>query len=315
MPQPPGARSGVYGAAGLAVAAMVSVQTGAAVSTWMFPVAGPLGTASLRLAFAAVILLVWARPRLRGRSRSDLLVAGAFGVISAVMTLSYFAAIDRIPLGVSSALEFLGPLAVAVFGLRRRRDVVWPLLALGGVLALTQPWNGSLDPVGLAFGVLSGAALGGYVIFSQRVGDRFSGVDGLAFAVTVAALCTAPFGLVHAVPVLTPGMLLGAAGAAVLLPVLPYVLEMMALRRLTTGALGTLLSFEPGFAALIGFLLLHQSLTVAQLAGLVCVVAASLGAVRGGERKPQEQDRMEAEAESERETEPETGVAQQPVRS
>jgi len=275
---------GVYGAAGLAVAAMVSVQSGAAVSTWMFPTAGPLGTASLRLGFAAVIMLAWARPRLRGRSRQDLLLAAALGAISAMMTLCYFEAIARIPLGVSSALEFLGPLAVAVAGLRRRLDVIWPLLAVCGVLALTQPWNGSTDLVGLAFGAASGAGLGGYVVFTQRVGDRFSGVDGVAISLTVAALCAAPFGLVRALPALTPTVLLGAAAAAVLLPVLPYVLEMLALRRLTAGAFGTLLSFEPGFATLIGFVLLDQTLSALQSVGLGCVVAASLGAVRRGDR-------------------------------
>ena len=281
-------RLGGYGAAGLAVGAMVSVQSGAAVSTWMFDSAGPLGTASLRLAFAAVILLVWARPRLRGRNRKDLLLAAALGANSALMTLCYFEAIDRIPLGVASALEFLGPLTVAVAGLRRRVDAVWPLLAVCGVLALTQPWSGSVNAVGLAFGAVSGAALGGYVVFTQRVGDRFSGNDGLAIAMTVAALCTSPFGLVQAVPVLTPQIVLGAAGAAILLPVLPYVLEMLALRRLTTAAFGTLLSFEPGFATLIGFILLHQTMSLAQLLGIVCVVAASLGAVRRGSRTQEE---------------------------
>ncbi|MGV9265267.1 EamA family transporter [Kitasatospora sp. NPDC003701] len=287
---------GTYGAAALAVGAMICVQSGAAVSTWMFPTAGPLGTASLRLAFAAAIMLVWARPRLRGRSRQDLLLAAALGTVSAVMTICYFEAIDRIPLGVSSALEFLGPLAVAVAGLRRRIDVIWPLLAVCGVLALTQPWNGSVDLVGLAFGAASGAALGGYVVFTQRVGDRFSGVDGVAISLSVAALVAAPFGLVHAVPVLTPGIVLGAAGAAVLLPVLPYVLEMLALRKLTTAAFGTLLSFEPGFATLIGFVLLHQTMTALQIVGIVCVVAASLGAVRRGERVPEQPDGADSAA-------------------
>ncbi|WP_063772135.1 EamA family transporter [Kitasatospora mediocidica] len=284
---------GTYGAAGLAVAAMVSVQSGAAVSTWMFPTIGPAATASLRLAFAAVMLLVWARPRLRGRSRTDLLFAAALGMVSAVMTLCYFQAIDRIPLGVASSLEFLGPLAVAVAGLRRRADVIWPVLALSGVLILTQPWNSSLNLVGLAFGTAAGAALGGYVVFTQRVGDRFSGVDGLAISVTVAALCAAPLGLPHALSALTPKILLGAAAAAVLLPVLPYVLEMVALRKLTTAAFGTLLSFEPAVATLIGFVLLHQHLTIAQMFGIACVMSASLAAVRRGGR-PQEPSTDEA---------------------
>ncbi|MER6343550.1 EamA family transporter [Streptomyces sp. NPDC001595] len=283
-------RSGTAGPAALAVLAMTSVQLGAGVSTWMFDESGPVGTAFLRLAWAAVFLWAWARPRLRGRSRQDLLVAGALGLMSAAMTMFYFLAIDRIPLGVASALEFLGPLAVAVWGLRGRGvDLLWPGLAAVGVLALTRPWEGDAELLGLLFGCLAGACLGGYVVFTQKVGDRFSGVDGLAISLTVAALCAAPFGLPQAAGhLLDPWVLLGSAGAALLLPVLPYVLELVALRRLSTAAFGTLMSFEPAIAALIGLVLLSQSGDVLQWVGTACVIVASLGAVRRGSRSPDE---------------------------
>ncbi|MFB7248872.1 EamA family transporter [Streptomyces populi] len=295
-------RSGTAGPAAIAVAAMTSVQLGAAVSTWMFEETGPLGTAFLRLAWAALMLLLWARPSLRGRSRSDLLVVGALGVMSAAMTICYFLAIDRIPLGVASALEFLGPLVVAIVGLRGRRvDLVWPALAAIGVTALTRPWEGDAELLGLFFGFLAGACLGGYVVFTQKVGDRFPGVEGLAISISVAALCAAPFGLPQASGHLLDWRILsGSAAAALLLPVLPYVLELVALRRLSTGAFGTLMSFEPGIAAMIGLLLLSQSGDAVQYAGIACVMAASLGAVRRGSRSPRQEEAPAPEETAER---------------
>lgn len=276
---------GSYGPAGLVVISMISVQSGAAVSTWMFDEIGPMGTAFARLVWAAVFLLLWARPRLRGREPGDLRVAATLGAMSAAMTIFYFLAVDRIPLGIASALQFLGPLGVAVFGLRGRRlDLLWPVLAAVGVLALVRPWEGSADLVGLLFGALSGACLGGYVVFTQKVGDRFAGVDGLALSLTVAALCAAPFGLPQAMGHFSATVLVGSAAAALLLPVLPYVLEMVALRRLTTAAMGTLMSFEPGIAAVVGLALLSQSMTLLQCFGLLCVVLASIGAVQRGSR-------------------------------
>lgn len=274
-----------YAPAGLVVISMTSVQSGAAVSTWMFDQIGPMGTAFMRLVWAAIFLLAWARPRLRGRSPRDLAAAAALGAVSAAMTLCYFMAVDRIPLGVASALEFLGPLTVAIFGLRGRRfDLLWPILAAVGVLALAQPWSSTVSLLGLCFGMLSGMGLGGYVVLTQKVGDRFSGVEGLALSLTVAALCSAPAGLAQAAGRMDVQVLLGSAGAALLLPVLPYVLEMIALRKLTTAAMGTLMSFEPGIAAIIGFVLLGQSATLLQCFGLACVILASLGAVRRGSR-------------------------------
>lgn len=256
-------------------------------STWMFGQIGPMGTAFMRLLWAALFLLLWARPRLKGRSPGDLGIAAALGGMSAAMTICYFLAVDRIPLGVASALEFLGPLTVAILGLRGQRlDLVWPLLAGIGVLALARPWEESADLVGLLFGLMAGACLGGYVVFTQKVGDRFSGVEGLALSLGVAALCAAPLGLPQAAEhMFEIRVLLESAGVALLLPVIPYVLELIALRKLTTAALGTLMSFEPGVAAIVGLVLLGQLATALQWLGLACVTIASLGAVRRGSRQ------------------------------
>ncbi|HEY0641355.1 MAG TPA: EamA family transporter [Pseudonocardiaceae bacterium] len=274
-----------YGAAALAVTAMISVQTGAAVSTWLFDSAGPTGTAWLRLAWGAIFLLIWARPRLTRYSAGDLGSALALGVVSATLTICYFQAIARIPLGTASALEYLGPLTVAVVGLRRRIDVLWPVAAGGGVLLLTQPWTSSMDPVGVAFALGAGAALGLYVVLTQRVGDRFAGMDGLALAVTVAAICAGVLGVPEAMPALSVEVLLGSAVVALLLPVLPYALEMMALRRLTSSAFSTLMSVEPAAALLIGLALLIQVPGPGELAGIALVVLAGIGAVRSGHRQ------------------------------
>ncbi|WP_447008242.1 EamA family transporter [Saccharothrix isguenensis] len=275
---------GVNGAGAIAVAAMVCVQSGAAVSTWLFDTAGPMGTAWLRLCFGALFLLVWARPRLRGRTAGDYGVALGLGLVSAGMTICYFQAIDRIPLGTASALEYLGPLVVAFIGLRKWVDVLWPVLAAAGVLVLTNPWSASADLVGIAFGLGAGACLGLYVVLIQKVGDRFSGMDGLAFAVTAAAVCSGFAGAPQALPALTPGVIAGAALVALLLPVIPYALEMVALRRLTASSFATLMSIEPAIATVIGFVLLSQAPQFTQLLGIALVITAGIAATRRGSR-------------------------------
>ncbi|GAB2663538.1 EamA family transporter [Saccharopolyspora gloriosae] len=270
--------------AAMAVAAMLSVQTGAAVSTWMFGSLGPVGAAFSRLALAALILLLFVRPDFRSISWEALLSAAGLGVVSAAMTLCYFQAIDRIPLGTASTLEYLGPFAVAVFGLRRSYDVIWPVLALLGVVLLTSPWSGSLDLAGIGFGLAAGASLAGYVLLSQRVGDGFSGLQGLAVSLAVAAVVSGFFGVGDVVAGFSVPVLLTSVLAALLLPLLPYALEMQALRGMRASSFATLMSFEPGFACIIGFLLLGQHLALLQIAGIALVVIAGIGAVRRGER-------------------------------
>ena len=274
-------------AAGLAVAAMLSVQLGAALSVHLFATVGPAGTAWLRFCAAAVVLLAVVRPRPWALPRPALLAAGGLGLVMAVMTVTYFEAIARLPLGTVVALEFLGPLGVAVA--RRtggRAALLWPALALLGVLGLTEPWSGRADPVGICFALTAAAGWGTYILLSQRVGDALPGLTGLALGMPVAALAAAVVGAPQAIAHLTPGIALQALALGLLSPLLPYALEMHALRRLTTAAFGTLMAVEPALAVLVGLLVLGQDPHPAQAVGVLLVVAAGVGAERAGSRPP-----------------------------
>ena len=272
-------------AAGLALTAMLSVQVGAALSLGLFGTVGPSGTAWLRLCAASVVLVAIARPRLSRLPRHALRAAALLGVVTAVMTLAYFEAIARLPLGTAVAIEFLGPLSVAVLTRARgRAALLWPALALLGVVALTEPWAGGADPVGVGFAVLAACGWAAYILLTQRVGDALPGITGLALSMPVAALCASVVGAPQAVGSLTPLVLLQAFGLALLLPVLPYALEMAALRRLTTAAFGTLASVEPAVGVLVGLVLLGQVPHPVQAAGVALVILAGLGAERTGAR-------------------------------
>ncbi len=270
--------------ASLAVAAMLCVQLGVAASTGLFDSVGPLGAAWLRLAWAGVLLLVVVRPRPSYFTRSTLLACVALGVVTAGMTLLFMSAVARLPLGTASALEFLGPLAVAVTSGGRSRKL-WPLLAAVGVTLLTEPWKGTADPVGIGFALGAAGCWGGYILLTRHVGDAVAGLRGLAVSMPVAGLVAT---LVAGPPVfgrLTPQLLLAGLGLAILLPVLPFSLEMLALRRLDTAAFGTLMSVEPAIALLVGLVALRQVPGPSQLAGIAFVVAAGVGAERTGRRR------------------------------
>ena len=266
---------------GLAVAAMVTIQLGAALSDPLFDEISPAGVVALRLALAALMLWPFARPRIRGRSREDLAAAGALGVCSGLLTLAFFEAISRIPLGVAVTIEFLGPLGVALAGSRRARDVGWVLLAGAGVAMLTLG-DGTGEPLELAGVLLAGVSAvcwAGYILLTKRVGARWPGLEGLSVSLIVAALVTLPFGVAgDGTGLLDPGILLASLGLALLIPLLPYVFELIALRRLPTALFGVIMSLEPGFAALLGFLILGQSLAVSGVVAIAMVVVASAGA-------------------------------------
>jgi inner membrane transporter RhtA len=272
----------------LAVAAMLSVQLGAALSTRLFAEIGPAGTAWLRLVAGAVIFLAMSRPDLRGMRWKDWRTPIALGVATGVLTTAFLSAVDRIPLGTAVAIEFLGPLTVAVVRSHDRRSLVWPALALVGVLLLTEPWQGAIDPVGVAFACLSGLMWATYIVLTQKVGDRFAGLDGLSITIPIAAVTAAILGVPQAWGHLTWAVVAACFGLALLLPVLPFSLELLALRRLTTAAFGTLMALEPGLGLLIGLVLLHQVPQSLQVVGVVLVVAAGVGAERSGHRDPLE---------------------------
>jgi inner membrane transporter RhtA len=269
----------------LAVASMLCVQLGLAASVGLFEQVGPEGAAWLRLAWAGVLVLVVVRPRRAGFTRSSLLACVVLGVVTAGLTLFFMAAVARLPLGTASALEFLGPLGVAVARGRGGR-LLWPALAAVGVLLLTEPWHGGVDPVGVGFALAAALCWAAYILLTQRVGDEVSGIRGLAVSMPVAGIvatvAVGPSVLGH----LTGELLLAGLGLAVLLPLVPFSLELLALRRLSTAAFGTLMSLEPAIALVIGLVVLHQVPGWVPVAGIVFVVAAGIGAERTGGRDP-----------------------------
>lgn len=264
--------------------AMLSVQLGAAVSVGLFDSIGVGGAAWLRLLLGGIGFILIARPRYRQWTWQQLRAPILLGLVTAVMTFAFMAAIARIPLGMAVAIEFLGPLTVAAWHSPTRRALAWPILALLGVVLLTEPWNGAPDLVGVTFSVLAAVGWALYIVITQHVGDRFSGVDSLAISLPVAALLTAVIGLPQVWGHLDARVLAIALGSAILLPLIPWTLELYALRRLTKAAFGTLMALEPAIALVIGIVVLHQLPLPLQYVGIALVVTAGVGAERVGRR-------------------------------
>ncbi|MFF1342812.1 DMT family transporter [Streptomyces sp. NPDC058290] len=280
---PPGV--GSLGGIGLVLAGTVSVQFGSALAALLFPRVGALGVVSLRATLAALLLLLVCRPRLRGHSRTDWAVAGAFGVALGGMNILFYQAIDRIPLGPAVTLEVLGPLLLSVVAARRVLSLLWAGLALAGVVLLGGGGFAGLDLAGAGFALGAGAMWAAYIIFNARAGARFPRLDGLAVAMAVAALMTLPLGIGSAGgALLQPDVLALGFAIAVLSSGLPYALELLALRRLPAATFAVLMSLAPALAALAGFLVLGQRLSGPACAAIALVVAASAGAVRTGLR-------------------------------
>ncbi|MCP1411359.1 inner membrane transporter RhtA [Paenarthrobacter sp. A20] len=269
---------------GLAVAAMLSVQLSSALSVGLIAEVGPAGTAWLRLSLGAIIFLAIARPPLRSVRRHDVLPLLGLGIATGLMTIMFLAAVERIPLGTTVAIEFLGPLTVAAVRSHNRRALAWPLLALLGVVLLTEPWHGHVDLLGVMFAAIAAAGWGAYILLTQLIGDRFTGIGALSLTVPIAAVTAAVVGIPQAVGHLSWGILAGALGVAILMPVLPFVLELKALRRMTSTAFGTLMSLEPAFGVLLGLLVLHQQPSIIQFIGIALVVFAGAASQRGGNR-------------------------------
>ena len=228
----------------MAVGSMTCVQVGLALTVPLFGQIGPLGAVWLRLAWAAVILLVAIRPRPWQFRRPILLATVVLGVVTAGVTILFMEAVARLPLGTAAALEFLGPLGVAVARGRGGSRLLWPGLAAVGVLLLTHPWQGGASLSGIAFALGAAVCWACYILLTQVVGDEVAGLQGLAVSITVAALVTTAVAGPAIAPTLTPHLLLIGIGLAMLVPVVPFSLEMCALRRLTTAAFGTLMCLE-----------------------------------------------------------------------
>lgn len=264
----------------LLVASMISIQFGASVAKGLFPALGPEGTTALRCGLAALILLALQRPWRARLPLSAWLTVGLYGASLGLMNLLFYLSLARIPLGVAVALEFTGPLSVALLSSHRARDLLWVALAAAGIVLILPLSRSSrpLDPVGVAFALAAGVCWALYIVLGQRAGKAVQGGAATALGMLAAALVVAPIGVLRAGPRLLQSHLWPLALAvAVFSSALPYSLEMHALRRLPARTFGILMSLEPALAALAGLVMLRERLSLAQGAAIACIIAASAG--------------------------------------
>jgi inner membrane transporter RhtA len=273
----------------LVLGAISSVQFGAALAKTLFDEIGAGGTVFVRVLFAALVLaLIW-RPRVAGLGRREGLLAVLFGLTLAGMNLAFYSALDRIPLGITVTLEFVGPLGVAVAGSRGALDLLWVGLAAAGILLLSDFGTTDLDGLGVALALFAGCLWAAYILLSARVGQVFPGGSGLALAMVVAAVLLCPVGVADAgADLFVPWILAAGAAVAILSSAIPYSLELEALRRIPPGVFGVLMSLEPAVAALAGFVVLGEELVARELVAILLVVAASAGAASGAKVAPRD---------------------------
>jgi inner membrane transporter RhtA len=275
---------------GLLLIAMASIQTGASLAKSMFPVVGAQGTTTLRLIFASVIMLLILRPWRAKLTAKSLKTVIVYGMALGGMNFLFYMSLQTVPLGIAVALEFTGPLAVAIYASRRAIDFAWIALAAAGLLLLipTGATTTGIDLVGAGYALGAGVCWALYILFGQKAGAD-NGVTTAALGVMIAALFVAPIGIVHAgAALLTPALIPIAIGVAILSTALPYTLEMVALTRMPARTFGTLMSIEPAFGALSGLLFLHEYLTLSQWMAIMCIILASVGATMtmGSAAKP-----------------------------
>jgi inner membrane transporter RhtA len=265
----------------MVLGSIVSVQSGAALATTLFDELGPWGAVLMRAGFGALALLAITHRGLRaprGRQLRDVVL---FGAILAAVNLTFYEALDRLPLGIAVTLEFVGPLGVAVLGSRRRRDLVWVVLAALGIVLLSDGGGGGIDALGAVLALAAGAGWGLYIVQSARLGQSNPGLGGLALAMAIATVLVAPFGIAQGgTDLLTPSNLAVGLAVGLLSAAIPYALELEALRRLPNAVFGVLMSLEPAVAALVGFIALSQGLALVEVVAIALVVTASAGALR-----------------------------------
>lgn len=259
---------------------IASVQLGSALVTTIFDELGPGGAVLLRTAFAAVVLIALWRPARESIDRQSGRDIALFGVVLALMNLSFYEALDRLPLGIAVTFEFTGPLAVAILGSRSRIDVLWAAIAGLGILMFAPDVGDRLDPVGVGFALAAASMWAAYILLSARVGRGPAGLGGLSVAMVLATIVLIPIG-VHdgGGELLDPALAAVGLGVALLASAIPYVLELEALRRLRASTFGVLLSLEPAMAALIGAVALDQALAGREVIAIGLVVIASAGAL------------------------------------
>lgn len=270
----------------LIVIAVISVQFGAAIAKQLFVTAGPTGVVFLRTLIGSVIFLMLWRPVLRDFRKRQAGLIVLYGINIAVMMLVFYAAIERIPLGITVAISFAGPLTLAVIGSRRRIDLMWAGLAAVGILLLSPFANVDLDPVGILLSFVSATSWAMYILLSKRVSQRFPGFSPLGVAMGIATLVALPFGFSGALRVLAdPGLLVLTVLVALLSSALPFAFEYQAMRVLRPSVVGVLLALEPVMATVVGFTLLSEALGGRELVGVVMVTVAAVATARGAEEE------------------------------
>ncbi|WP_371355662.1 threonine/homoserine exporter RhtA [Pseudomonas chlororaphis] len=265
---------------GLLLIAMASIQSGASLAKSMFPVVGAQGTTTLRLIFASIIMLLLLRPWRAKLTAKSLRTVIVYGMALGGMNFLFYMSLRSVPLGIAVALEFTGPLAVAIYASRKAIDFLWIVLAIIGLLLLipTSDTSAGIDLIGAGYALGAGVCWALYILFGQKAGAD-NGIQTAALGVMIAALFVAPIGIVHAgAALLTPNLIPIAIGVAILSTALPYSLEMVALTRMPARTFGTLMSIEPAFGALSGLLFLHEYLSLAQWLAIACIILASVGA-------------------------------------
>ncbi len=290
MPRSAVAGQGSGPAVAMVVAAIVAVQCGAALAIELFDRVGPEGAVFLRTAFAAAVLLALTRPGIRLVRAAGYREVFFFGLTFLGMNTCFYAALDRIPLGAAVTLEFVGPLGVAILGSRRRVDLLWAFLAAAGIALLSDGLgpDGLLD-LGAVLALLAGVSWGAYILLSARVGAAVPGRGALAVAIAISAVLIVPLGIAEGgADLLAPGVLAIGLAVGILSSVIPYSLEIEALRRLPSGVFGVMMSLEPAVAALVGFLALSQDLGTTEIVAIGLVVCASAGALRTASPPPRD---------------------------
>ncbi len=270
-----------------------SVQLGAAFAKSLFDALGAEGTVLLRLVFSALLLLLWWRPQLRNYSWKEYMLVACFGLAIAGLTAFFYISLTRVPLGIAVTISFIGPLGVALLNSRRLLDGLWTILAAAGIILLTPIGGEAVDPLGIVLSLLGGLSWGAYILLSVRVGRIFPGGSCLAIAMSVAALVLIPFGISGLSAVVhNPALLVVGLGITILSAIIPFSLELEALRQMPAYIFGVLMSLEPAIAALIGFIVLHEALSMRSLIAIVLVVVASGGAsfVGNPSKKPAVRD-------------------------
>lgn len=279
------ARKNVLTAVALILVGSAGIQTSSAISASLFGALGPFGTSALRMVLAAIVIMLLVRPKIHGRPKEEWAGIAIYGIAMTMMNLCLYVAISRLPLGIAVTLDFLGPCAVALIASRRFREGVCAIVSLGGVALISLGPSGYFDLIGYVAGLGAAIFFGLYTLFASKIGKTGNGLDGLALSITISAICTLPISLVHVQQVTAPQW--GAlAMSAVIGVVIPYTVDTIAGRITSARIIGTLFAIDPAMGALIGFLMLGQSLSMAAVGGIILVAFSGAALVWLSEKSP-----------------------------